>query len=325
MREIKFMSIFKSLFFALLTSTILSISACGGSGGLGKDAAIPEVTDNTGNDTDNSDIEPPTTPNNLSAEALSSDQIEISWTPSNDNVGVDSYTILRNGVNLASSITNNFIDTNLNPATTYNYRVVAYDAAGNASQQSDNVSEATQIPEDNEVPSRPSNLAVDVQSSTQIQLSWELSSDNVAVSGYAIFRNDENIASSSLNSFTDTELSPNTTYQYEIVAYDPSGNTSLPSTNVIGTTPVAQDNDAPSTPEDLAVTSQSPTQIQIQLSWSTSSDNISVSYYSILRDDESADSSDSANVIDADLNPDVSYQAYDAAGGYWYRWQCPNA
>ena len=89
------------------------------------------------------DTIPPTQPTDLIANPVSSSTINLSWTASTDNVGVAGYQIYRcegtecTPITLAgTSQTNNFLDTNLNPATTYSYRVRAYDAAGNFGENS---------------------------------------------------------------------------------------------------------------------------------------------------------------------------------------------
>ncbi|HAR41490.1 MAG TPA: hypothetical protein DCS07_02480 [Bdellovibrionales bacterium] len=53
------------------------------------------------------------------------------------------YQISRNGIQLGTSTTTHYSDSGLTPATTYNYTVAAYDAAGNLSNQSSAVSVTT--------------------------------------------------------------------------------------------------------------------------------------------------------------------------------------
>jgi len=78
----------------------------------------------------------PTAPTGLSATAVSSNQIDLSWNPSPDNIRVEGYKIYRNGSYLKSVTTTSTSDTGLNPNTQYCYTVSAYDAAGNESGQS---------------------------------------------------------------------------------------------------------------------------------------------------------------------------------------------
>lgn len=76
----------------------------------------------------------PTTPTGLQATAASASRVDLSWTASNDNVGVTGYDVFRDG-NLIVSIGNmtTYADTTVGPSTTYSYQVRARDAANNLS------------------------------------------------------------------------------------------------------------------------------------------------------------------------------------------------
>jgi len=90
------------------------------------------------------DTTPPTVPTSLTAAAVSSSQINLTWAVSTDNVGVAGYKIYRNGSLLTSVTTGTtYSDAGLSASTTYSYSVSAYDAAGNVSAQSGSVSAAT--------------------------------------------------------------------------------------------------------------------------------------------------------------------------------------
>lgn len=86
-------------------------------------------------------------------------------------------------------------------------------------------------------PSVPSNLSAVVVSSTQIDLSWDASGDNVGVTGYKIYKDNvfvENVAASP-RTYSSTGLTLNTTYAYKIRAFDGCGNNSAFSTTVNAT------------------------------------------------------------------------------------------
>ena len=85
------------------------------------------------------DTEPPTAPTNLTATAVSSSQISLSWTASTDNKGVAGYKIYRNGGEVGTSTSNSYVDSGLTANTQYSYYVKAYDAAQNLSDPSNTV------------------------------------------------------------------------------------------------------------------------------------------------------------------------------------------
>lgn len=82
----------------------------------------------------------PSTPLNLKATSITSNSISLSWTASTDNVGVKGYKVYRNGVQISTTSSTTFKDTNLLPSTVYTYTITAFDEAGNESLPSDSVS-----------------------------------------------------------------------------------------------------------------------------------------------------------------------------------------
>ena len=89
------------------------------------------------------DTTAPTVPTKLNATAVSSSQINLSWTASTDAVGVTGYRIYRSGTVIASTSSTSYQSTGLASNTNYSYRVSAYDAANNASAQSSPASAKT--------------------------------------------------------------------------------------------------------------------------------------------------------------------------------------
>ncbi|MBO3746201.1 cellulose binding domain-containing protein [Streptosporangiaceae bacterium NEAU-GS5] len=105
---------------------------------------------------------------------------------------------------------------------------------------------------DTTVPSAPANLAASGTTSTSTGLSWTASTDNVGVTGYDILRATgatggtfAQVGTSATTSFTNTGLTANTTYRYQVRARDAAGNLSAVSnitqvtTQTGGTTPGA--------------------------------------------------------------------------------------
>src|SRR5580765_638086 len=123
---------------------VLALSGCGkGSGGAdGSSAASSE--ERMADLIRRTDFQAPSIPTGLSANAVSSAQIELAWSASTDNVGVKGYRVRRNGTLLAiiGNVTT-YEDIGLTAATKYSYSVRAYDAAGNLSGISKAVAAST--------------------------------------------------------------------------------------------------------------------------------------------------------------------------------------
>ena len=98
---------------------------------------------------------------------------------------------------------------------------------------------------DTEPPTVPTNVQATALSSTQIRITWTASTDNVGVTGYRIYRNGTQVGTSVVAGYTDTGLTPSTTYSYTVSAYDAAGNNSAQSTPPVQATTQA-DTGAPS-------------------------------------------------------------------------------
>ncbi|QNE19503.1 alkaline phosphatase [Kribbella qitaiheensis] len=89
------------------------------------------------------DTQAPTVPTGLKATSVTATTATLSWTASTDNVGVNSYDVLRDGVVIANVAQPPYNDTGLSGSTTYKYTVKARDLAGNVSNPSDALSVLT--------------------------------------------------------------------------------------------------------------------------------------------------------------------------------------
>jgi chitodextrinase len=202
---------------------------------------------NTGNDSDGysdkvllfestgPDTQPPTVPTNVSGQAVSASEIDLSWTPSIDNIMVGGYQVFRNGTQIATAVTPSYPDTGVAASTTYTYTVTAFDNSGNISAPSLPAIVTTPAV-DTQPPTVPADLIVSNVTPTTATLSWATSTDNVYVAGYQVYRNGAFLASSSATSYIDSTLSPLTGYAYAVDAYDASGNISALSAPVNVTT-----------------------------------------------------------------------------------------
>ncbi len=174
--------------------------------------------------------------------------------------------------------------------------------------------ETTDIPAtttDTESPSKPSGLSAVIQNG-KVMLSWHPSSDNVGVSGYALYRNESFMVTVTGTSFTDTGVQVGSSYQYAVKAGDFSGNKSDMSSSATVTIPTTTTT-APTTTTTTPVTTTIPTTTStsssshvtigdgtapdrpsrisakiidnrtVQLEWSASSDAVGVVGYRLFR------------------------------------------
>jgi len=89
---------------------------------------------------------------------------------------------------------------------------------------------------DTTAPSAPSDLTVDSTTTTEVTISWTAATDDVGVAGYNVYRNGNQIDSTTELNYTDSSLDMNTSYDYTVEAYDEAGNTSDTSNQVTATT-----------------------------------------------------------------------------------------
>ena len=85
---------------------------------------------------------------------------------------------------------------------------------------------------DETAPSVPTNVSGDSATPTSVTLTWTCSTDNVEVTSYNIYRDNSLIDSASECTYTDTTVSPNTSYDYTVSALDAAGNESAQTTAV---------------------------------------------------------------------------------------------
>jgi fibronectin type 3 domain-containing protein len=181
---------------------------------------------------------PPQTPE-LTAIGSGEDQIELSWFIPYLN-DFDQYRLYRSETSavdenshLVTSITvqNNttYTDTDLEPGTTYYYRVYIYDRSG-LSSASNTVSRKT---EDNEVPEAVT-VAIEEVDSTNFRLSWTRNDDDDFAS-YRIYRDTESGVtdepskllaienSQSSTTYSDQGITVGQTYYYRVYVFDRHG------------------------------------------------------------------------------------------------------
>jgi chitodextrinase len=134
---------------------------------------------------------------------------------------------------------------------------------------------------DKTAPSTPTNLHTTQVTSGSVSLAWNASTDPDNASStlrYRVLRGGTVIhtTSAGVTSFTDSGLKAATKYSYTVVAIDPAGNASAPSSALQVTTATA-DTTAPTAPTNLVVTANSTSSITVSWKASTDTDNTSSS------------------------------------------------
>jgi fibronectin type 3 domain-containing protein len=299
------------------TSTVLSYTDNTVSAGNSYTYSV-SATDGDGNESAQStpvtaaifDITAPSVPSGLTVTSASVNSIGLSWEVSTDNVGVSGYRIYRGGTILTSTSGLAYTDNTVSVSNSYSYTILAYDAAGNESDQSSAVSASTN---DTSSPSVPAGLKVTSASVSSVSISWNSSTDNVGVTGYRIYRGGTILESTSDLTYTDNTVSAGNTYSYTVLAYDAAGNESTQSSAVTAST---NDTEAPAVPAGLQVTSVSVASVSI--SWNASSDNIGVTGYRVYRDasilETTSDLAYTDNTVSVGNSYLYSVSAIDAAG-----------
>ncbi|HEX5875607.1 MAG TPA: fibronectin type III domain-containing protein, partial [Pyrinomonadaceae bacterium] len=177
---------------------------------------------------------PPAAPANLTATTVSSSQINLSWTDNSNNENgfkveqsTDGTTFTQIAMLGSNSVS--FSATGLSASTTYHYRVVSFNDAGNSAFS--NTASATTSGAPPVSIAAPSGLTATAVSRTQINLSWTDNSGNET--GFRIERcknanctNYVEIAQVGVNvqTFADTTVNRNTTYRYRVRAFNAGGN-----------------------------------------------------------------------------------------------------
>jgi len=202
----------------------------------------------------------PQPPTGLIASAVSSSQINLSWTAPSDDGGsaISGYMIERStdGGSTWSTVQSNtgstattYSDTGLPHSTTYTYRASAINSVGPS--QPSNTASATTF---NTVPTPPTGLTATAQV-LNVNLSWNVPSDNggTPITGYMIERSTDNGSTwstlvantgSTGTTYSDTNVLPLSTYTYRVSAINDIG-TGNPSNTASASTPSVS---VPSTP-----------------------------------------------------------------------------
>ena len=169
----------------------------------------------------------PSTPGQLVVRGSNETSVTVSWSSSSDNVGVVGYQVYRDGAAVGSTASSDYTVSGLACGKSYRIEVDAYDAAGNRSGKSAR-SVATRAcppppspgPGDTTPPSTPTGVTVSSVTPSSISLGWTASVDNVAVTGYGLYREGVAAGSATLTNATFSGLACGRSYQLAIDARD---------------------------------------------------------------------------------------------------------
>ncbi|TMM24489.1 MAG: hypothetical protein E6F94_09550, partial [Actinobacteria bacterium] len=164
-------------------------------------------------------------------------------------------------------------------------------------------------------PTSPTNLTVTAVTGSGLTVAWTASTDNVAVTGYRVYRNGVLDGSTSQTSYSFSGLVCGTSYTIAVEADDAAGNSS-PLASLTAATSPCTDTTPPTSPLLVSVSGANAT--SITLSWGASTDNVGVAGYGVYRNGPLVGSTQLTTYTFVGLTCGTSYtlavDAYDAAG-----------
>lgn len=194
---------------------------------------------------------------------------------------------------------------------------------GNAFYQIVDLNFVTPEEGNTERPSTPTGFQITATTEKSVSMSWNANppTDPYPVTTYRITRNGRTtveVNAPALN-WTDSGVTPGTTYTYSISAINSEGNISLPSLATEVTTPLQSGVEAPpGAPKSLH--SMAITDNSVELMWGASTSENPVKLYHVYRDGVEVGATSSLNWLDSGLKAETGYQYFVAAenGQGWF-------
>ncbi len=174
---------------------------------------------------------PPAAPSNLTADAISCNQIDLAWTDNSDNEA--SFKIERSTdgsiffeIDSVGADSTTYNDTTAAENTLYWYRVKASNSAGDSDYT--NTASATTPICPVEPPAAPTNLVAKAKGKAKINLTWTDNANNE--DGFHIYRGTDGVNFGLLDTvvantitYDDFTAQSGTTYYYKVCAYNGDG------------------------------------------------------------------------------------------------------
>lgn len=160
---------------------------------------------------------------NLNATNITSNSLVLSWTASS-SPNIQDYLILQNGIAVATVVGTNYAVIGLNSSTAYEFTVKTINTSGYVSSGVSTTATTTAVTAPTGV-ANVTNLTYTGLTATSVTLNWT-ASVTTSVVAYDIYSQGAAIATTAANTYTFTNLAPNTTYAYTVFAKDSSNNVS---------------------------------------------------------------------------------------------------
>ena len=168
-------------------------------------------------------VQAPGIPEGLNVTGTTDKEISLAWNPVS---GAVEYELRRDGVVVYRGSAASFTDTNLTTDTRYTYDVLAKNSAGSSARSTEVYGRTSITP-----PRTPTGLTIIDEGADTINLKW----NSVLGAEYELRRDGTAVYNGSATNFSDTGLSSDTQYAYDIRAINSAGASSW-SSQVFGRT-----------------------------------------------------------------------------------------
>jgi hypothetical protein len=254
----------------------------------------------------------------IAVSAITTTGFTLTWSAATDATGVTGYEVSTDNGTSYTNVGNvlTIVKAGLTAATLYNVKVRAYDAAGNKATPLSTTATTSAV--DSTAPVMVGTLTVSATNSNGFTTSWSAATDSVGVVGYEVSLNSGSTYTDIGNvlTYTSTGLTPSTTYNVRVRAYDAAANKATP-LSVQGTTTA----DITVPVMVGALTASSINSGGFTISWQAATDNVAITGYKLSMDNGATYPYDLGNVLTTTRTGlftsalyNVKVRAYDAAG-----------